>query len=431
MKAYKKWSDNTKKTVIDLYFSNTMTMKEICEKYDLSTPVLIYNWVKKYSGGVIMTKKQKIKQNSDEPISFDELTRLAEENRILKEKIKELQDKNLRTETEINLLKKSQDYGTNLRISTIPITLKSKLIITKCYEIVNELKELGYTVKEICKYLPISQTSVSLYKHRKKHAFKINWDPKLILVLKDYLYRNKALNGLENIRLWIKSNYPNIKCSKSSIQFVINLIKLPKIYFDKTLKKQKTIRQTNVHDFRITDKIQQDFSTVRYLNKIGIDGSWIMPKISNRVTKFLLEMAYDFHTTKVLGFHIGRSESADVVKSVVKQIITKTEDKKSNFKSLIQSDCGSANLSKELKDLFSTTDKIEHSFSLAAFKGNQPTECMNRWIKDKFQNMYGNEFETIEKFIASFNEFINWWNNDRICLKIKKSPNLYIQDLAI
>lgn len=72
------------------------------------------------------------------------------------------------------MLKKSQVYGTNLRISTIPITLKSKLIITKCYEIVNELKELGYTVKEICKYLPISPTSVSLYKHRKKHAFKIN-----------------------------------------------------------------------------------------------------------------------------------------------------------------------------------------------------------------------------------------------------------------
>ncbi|WP_286642469.1 IS3 family transposase [Spiroplasma ixodetis] len=41
--------------------------------------------------------------------------------------------------------------------------------------------------------------------------------------------------------------------------------------------------------------------------------------------------------------------------------------------------------------------------------------------------MFGNKFNSIKHFTEALRKFINWWNNDRMILRLKVSPNQFGQ----
>jgi len=41
--------------------------------------------------------------------------------------------------------------------------------------------------------------------------------------------------------------------------------------------------------------------------------------------------------------------------------------------------------------------------------------------------MFGRAFDSIESFTQTLEKFINWWNNDRMILRLKMSPNQFVQ----
>ncbi|WP_286641858.1 IS3 family transposase [Spiroplasma ixodetis] len=132
------------------------------------------------------------------------------------------------------------------------------------------------------------------------------------------------------------------------------------------------------------------------------------------------------NSNAIVGWKINKSENAITILNVLNQVTKASRKEHKIFGTFIQSDLGSGNTSKIVTNSFNKSKTLIHSKSLSGFKGNQVSECLNRWIKRDFKIMFGNKFNSIKHFTEALRKFINWWNNDRMILRLKcLQTNLY------
>ncbi|WP_286640784.1 IS3 family transposase [Spiroplasma ixodetis] len=226
------------------------------------------------------------------------------------------------------------------------------------------------------------------------------------------------------MRLELKKNNTNLKCSKNSIMMLLedNNIKLL------TKPKKQRRAKSNALKSNFQDLLKRNFTSNTYLEKVGIDGTWFKELIiNNKKTKLLLEIATDMNSNAIVGWKINKSENAITILNVLNQVTKASRKEHKIFATFIQSDLGSGNTSKIVTNSFNKSKTLIHSKSLSGFKGNQVSECLNRWIKRDFKIMFGNKFNSIKHFTEALRKFINWWNNDRMILRLKMSPNQFVQ----
>jgi transposase-like protein len=424
---YKIYSNEIKLAVVNEYLViKKLKPHEIQTKYELSTITLIYNWVKEYQEKKELAFTKKIINPTSHRIDKKDI-----ENKLLKEKNKKLNQKLLKKEIENELLKERltcEKKQTNINVKN---NLNCKCLKNKCFLIVEKYRK-DNKVTDIIALLPISITAY--YKWVDKE--KPNYRSKADLVAIENEINKIVINGENNekyiqstslakVVIILKQNNPNLKCSKTSVDTVLikNQIKLLK-----PLKpRRKSTNKDNSSDNK-NDLLSRDFSTQRPFEKVGMDGTWFKNlTIGDKKIKLLVELATDMHNDKIVGWKVGSSENTTVVLDVVQQVALESNKFNKFAFTTIQTDLGSANISRSVEKHFKNSTRLIHSKSLSGFKGNQVSECLNRWIKRDFKIMFGNTFDSIEQFTETLGKFINWWNNDRIILRLKMSPNQLLQ----
>ncbi|WP_342261348.1 hypothetical protein [Spiroplasma endosymbiont of Notiophilus biguttatus] len=214
---------------------------------------------------------------------------------------------------------------------------------------------------------------------------------KIVLIKNEKKYIN--ITSFEKVRLELKIKNKGFKCSKTSIKQILkdNNIKL-------LLEPKSTNRVVENSDLKNNkDLLKRNFSSNNFLEKVGMDGTWFKNIIiGDKKTKLLVVFATDMYSNSIVGWKINKSENAKTVLNVVNQIELASA-KQCNFMT-IQSYLGSANTSEIVSKVFNTSTNLIHSKSLSGFKGNQVSECLNRWIKRDFKMMFGSTFESMESF---------------------------------
>lgn len=419
---YKVYTNKIKLNVVNEYLViKKLKTIEIKTKYQLSTRSLIYNWVKKYqknNNKLTTSHAFKINHKKDKINIKDKNLKFENEKlkkSLLKEKIKN------------EFLKQKQSCDQLLKNNQN--SLNSKLLKNKCFLIVDKYRNKNYGINEIISSLPISKVAYYNWIKNGKKKYQTKIDNDLLKELNKMVVVNaqdKIINitSLEKVRLELKKNNTNVKCSKNGIMSLLedNNIKLL------TKPKKQPRAKSNALKSNFQDLLKHNFTSNTYLEKVGIDGTWFKELIiNNQKTKLLVEIATDMSSNAIVGWKINQSENAITVLDVLNQVAHASRKEHKIFATFIQSDLGSGNTSKIVTNSFNKSKNLIHSKSLSGFKGNQVSECLNRWIKRDFKIMFGNKFNSIKHFTQSLKKFINWWNNDRMILRLKMSPNQFVQ----
>ncbi|WJG70995.1 IS3 family transposase [Spiroplasma ixodetis] len=393
---------------------------DIKTKYQLSTRSLIYNWVKKYQKNNKLITIHTFQTNH-------QIDKVNIKDKNLKLENKKLKKSLLKEKIKNEFLRQKQFCDKELKNNQN--ILNSKLLKSKCFLIVDKYRNKNYGINDIISLLPISKVAYYKWIKNGKKKYQTKIDNELLKELnKIVVISNKdkiiKITSLEKVRLELKKNNTNLKCSKNSIMRLLedNNIKLL------TKPKKQRRAKSNTLKSNFQDLLKRNFTSNTYLEKVGIDGTWFKELIiNNKKTKLLLEIATDMNSNAIVGWKINKSENAITILNVLNQVTKASRKEHKIFATFIQSDLGSGNTSKIVTNSFNKSKTLIHSKSLSGFKGNQVSECLNRWIKRDFKIMFGNKFNSIKHFTEALRKFINWWNNDRMILRLKMSPNQFVQ----
>lgn len=215
---YKVYSTEIKLSVISDKMTKKIKIIDIKIKYQLSTRSLIYNWVK---------KNQKNNNKLTTRNAFQTNHKIAKIN---------IKDKNLKLENEKLkkfLLKEKitneflkQKQFCDQKLKTNKSSLNSKLLKNKCFLIVEKYRNKNYGINDIISSLPISKVAYYKWIKNGKRNYQTKIDNNLLKELNKIVVmnnKNKIINitSLEKVRLELKKNNNNLKCSKNSIMSVL------------------------------------------------------------------------------------------------------------------------------------------------------------------------------------------------------------------
>lgn len=411
-KQYKKYSDKLKQEIVNRYLAGESAY-QLAKEYNLSVPVLIYQWANKIN---------KIKL---ENCKLDLNDKLLIENQYLKEQLKlkdkqlsakekELQKEQLRGE----FLKKHIPSDKKLCQREKEKILNLKYIKIKAFEYIEEYK-LIYSVNFMCDFLPVTrQAYYKWIKKNKVRIIRIDYEKDKLIYNKVKKFYNEfnIITGIKNIKIYVeeKLNFQvGIHKLRKINQNIMGLIKW------KTNKNIGRDEKTDKHHNLIRpDYIGNDYSTTGKFQKLGMDGTWFNECfVNNTKCKLMFEMVYDLFDGTVITHKPDFTENKYLVGEVLLNVIDKARSSEQII--YIQTDRGRANASKLVK-LIENNSSLKLSMSNAGFKHNAPTESLNGWIKEKFYHTYGKKFKNYDELIQKFNEFIKNWNKLKMYLQLNK-----------
>ncbi len=157
-------------------------------------------------------------------------------------------------------------------------------------------------------------------------------------------------------------------------------------------------------------------------------------KLTTDVTEFAVcdEKVYlspilDMYNNEIVSYSISTSPNFNQTREMLDGLISKLP---TNLKPILHSDQGWQYQMKEYQRILKE-NKITQSMSR---KGN----CLDNSVMENFfgrlktEMFFGEKFESVNTFIDKLKEYIYYYNNERIILKLKMSPVKYrTQNIAI
>ncbi|WP_286642269.1 hypothetical protein [Spiroplasma ixodetis] len=249
---------------------------DIKTKYQLSTRSLIYNWVKKYQKNNKLITIHTFQTNH-------QINKVNIKDKNLKLENKKLKKSLLKEKIKNEFLRQKQSCDKELKNNQN--ILNSKLLKSKCFLIVDKYRNKNYGINDIISLLPISKFAYYKWIKNGKKKYQTKIDNELLKELnKIVVISNKdkiiKITSLEKVRLELKKNNTNLKCSKNSIMRLLedNNIKLL------TKPKKQRRAKSNSLKSNFQDLLKRNFTSNTYLEKVGIDGTWFKELIINRTS---------------------------------------------------------------------------------------------------------------------------------------------------
>ncbi|WP_339033456.1 hypothetical protein [Spiroplasma endosymbiont of Cantharis rufa] len=238
--------------------------------------------------------------------------------------------------------------------------------------------------------------------------------------------RKHGIFGAEKTRLKILKDF-NIKLSRETI-IELRTEVLLKLKKEIASAKSKTRIGINTHKKHTSlDLIKEDYSSNKYLEKIGIDRTWFKNIYIRGVkTKRLFLPAYDFYSNEISSYSVANSENILVSLEMLEGLVRKMNLVRIT-RIIMHSDLGSSFTSKETEK-FCKQHNIIRSNSASGFKGNQFVEQTHRWVKKHFYLIFGNKFTNDQHFRSCIYKFVKIFNSTNIILKNGCTPNEIIQN---
>ena len=162
--------------------------------------------------------------------------------------------------------------------------------------------------------------------------------------------------------------------------------------------------------------LNRDFETSKAYEKLATDVTEF--NVCNE--KVYLSPILDLYNNEILSYSISSSPNFQQTKEMLSKLFEKLPD---TAKPILHSDQGWQYQMKEFQRLLK-----EHNVTQSmSRKGN----CLDNSVMENFfgrlkvEMFYGETFQTTDEFIRCLKEYITYYNNERISLKLKMSPVQY------
>lgn len=186
-------------------------------------------------------------------------------------------------------------------------------------------------------------------------------------------------------------------------------------------KKKKNYRKlfNEKHSIIKNNLMNQDFSTTRPYEKVGIDVSYF---IVGGITVYLIPII-DFHHREVLAYEVG----LDMKYKRVSKVLTKLKNKHgSNIAgAMIQSDQGIQFTNSRFSDTLKELGLIHSMSRRGNCYDNAPVESFFGRMKEEMFNGQEHSYADTHELINAIHEYIEYYNEKRPTFKLKMSPTEY------
>lgn len=162
--------------------------------------------------------------------------------------------------------------------------------------------------------------------------------------------------------------------------------------------------------------LNREFSSNKPFEKLATD----VTEFSVCDNKVYLSPVIDMYNNEILSYSISLSPNFYQTKDMLNKLLNKLP---SNVHPILHSDQGWQYQMKEYQRILKDNNIIQSM----SRKGN----CLDNSVMENFfgrlktEMFFGEKFKSIKEFIDKLNEYIYYYNNERINLKLKMSPVQY------
>ena len=271
--------------------------------------------------------------------------------------------------------------------------------------IISELRQ-SYPLKDLLKLSGIARSTYYYYRQKKDN----DKYGKIKTEISDIFNANKGRYGYRRITQVLKEKGYTI-----NHKTVLKLMKSLNL-------KGKQRKNDKYHSYKgevgkIADNLlKRDFYAQKPFEKLTTDVTQF--KVCNE--KVYLSPVMDLYNREIISYSISLSPNLQQVRDMLNGLFAKLPD---DAAPIFHSDQGWQYQHAEYQHLLSEHN-IRQSMSR---KGN----CMDNGAMENFfgrlkvEMFYGEHFETVDEFINCLNEYIHYYNNERIVSKLKMSPVKY------
>lgn len=433
------YSEEFKIKVIKYMLDNKLSINETAPLFAIPVPSTLWRWFQEYKKKEnkdvvmkeeIMTKKPKSKNNNKENKEIINLTIKKEElsSNILLEEIKNLRkqledkDKELKetkqelyhTQMQRDIIKKKLKY----------IKIEEEISIENSVSIIADLKRT-YSVKDLlCEFNMPKSTFYDNFKYVTK-----NEDGSFLYVKPDKYIKEKELM----LEIFNSSRctygYRRIKQALESKGVILNHKTVKKLMKELNIKsKIRCYKKSN--NYNISSGVASFNMINRNFEASHPNEKWATDLTEFKFTnneKFYLSVIIDMFNSEVINYTIGNSPNLDLVKNMMLGAI-KNVSKTDLKKLILHSDQGWHYRHQNFRDILEEFN-INQSMSRKGTPiDNAKMESFFAILKTEFLTKENiNHFNNIDELLMELDNFINFYNTERIKLKFKTSPVKYRQ----
>lgn len=234
-------------------------------------------------------------------------------------------------------------------------------------------------------------------------------DKEITKIIKEIFKKHRGKYGY--LRITIDLNNKGYKINKKKVQRIMQENSL--------FAKQK---KRKFHSFqgvvgKICDNIlNREFKSTMPYQKLGTD----VTQFSIKGEKIYFAPLIDFFTREILGYNISRNPNIKQQRDMMKDAYKK-HGEKLNY-SLIHSDQGTVYQTLAYRKLLEEIHATQSMSRRGNCIDNSPTENLFGRIKVEMFYDFEFEFENAKQLIAELKKYIKYYNEERIVLRLKKSP---------
>ena len=249
--------------------------------------------------------------------------------------------------------------------------------------------------------------------HRSTYYYQINCTfnkySKIEQVIKDIYFSREDRPGYRRITLALKN-----------IGIAINHKTVLKLMRNLGIKGKVKDRKYNSYKDDageiLPNVINRDFKADRPMQKLSTD----VTQFNVLGEKIYLSPTIDLFNNEVIAYDIRMSPNLKQTKAMLNKLFKRLPE---GANPILHSDQGWQYRHKEYKQLLKEHNIIQSMSRKGNCYDNSPIESF--FGRLKIEMFYDEKFESVEEFIDKLHEYIYYYNNERICTRLKTSPVQY------
>ncbi|MEB3429003.1 IS3 family transposase [Citroniella saccharovorans] len=398
------YSFEFKKNIVNLYLTGEMSYQELSNQFKINNPAIIARWVIDFRNQGLDGLRPK-KRGRPSSMSKDKNNE-KEKEQVKKEyskeeidEIAELKDKLYWAQMEIDFLKKKDGIRGRGRSEN-----------ERMARIIHSLRE-KYPLKDLLKQFNFPK---STYMYWQKRFDRKNKDEAFENQIKK-MRKDNPNYGYRRIHAMLRRL--GILINKKKVQRLVQKLKLQVTNFARKSRKYYSYKGTVGKV--APNRIKRRFKTSVVHQKITTDTSefkyYETDKYGNmQVKKLYLNPFLDMFNGEIISYSITTSPTLDAIITSLEEAISKTSDCK--FKRIFHSDQGWAYQLKQYTEKLESNGILQSMSRKGNCLDNSPMENFFGILKQEIY--YGRTFKSFNELKKTIEEYIKYYNEDRIKEKL-------------
>ncbi|MHA6253081.1 IS3 family transposase [Oceanobacillus sp. CAU 1775] len=283
------------------------------------------------------------------------------------------------------------------------------------FETIHKLAN-DYPIKTLCSLFRVSRSGYYAWKKRDGVYQKDVKDEKLFEIINKHFEKHYKMVGAERLSI-ILENEENIKVGKKQVARVMRKYGLYCVI-------RRKYRNYNNPAIVAPNLLEQNFTATKPRIKLAIDITYIGITQPYRKWAYLCAVK-DLYNGEVLASTFGNKQNTQLVLNTVKKL----KEKGLGKGAILHSDQGAQFTNRDYFQLLGQSNITPSMSRRGNCWDNAPIESFFSIIKEEMPIMFS--YKTFEETSQAIEEYITYYNKERVVTKLRMSPQQYLSKFQL